>query len=132
MARGSRNKKAPMNMNEVWLPPQEELKDCMGEPWRIGGGPDPLNLRAVLLRTVRLCPVKTGEDAERTYNLVQAIKAENSGYIKMVKTDFDWMLKHFREMAHAPGVWNAPDAYWLVKHLGEIMVMAKPEDVPAE
>lgn len=128
MAKGGNNR-APANTNEVWVPPHEELKDCTGESWRITSGGDQLNMRAVLLRTVRMCPVKNGGDAERTYNLVKAIQAEDSGYIKFVKTDFDWMVMHLKEAGHQ--VWSPPDAFWLVKLLGDTVIMAVPEETPA-
>jgi hypothetical protein len=124
------NKRAPLNTNEVWVPPQETLKDCMGQPWRLTATGDPMNLRAVLLRAVRLCPVRNGGDAERTYNLVQAIQAEDHGMIKFTKTDFDWMIAHFKEMGHQ--VWSPPDSFWLVKHLGEIVILAQPSSEEAE
>jgi len=77
-----------------------------------------MDLREVLLYTVRRCPVKTGEDAERALELFQALKeAENANCIQLRKADFDWMLTHFHQMAHT--VWLAPDSAYLRKWLRE-------------
>ena len=107
----------------VALPAMEELEDCMGRRWTIGDPPVQQNLRSVLLLTVRRCPVKTGGEAERCYNLIQAIRQEEGGPIRLVTSDFDWLVAHAKEFGHT--VWSAPDAYLLVKILTENVVAAE-------
>ena len=103
-------------MNLVYLPVDEDFTDVVGEPWKTSRLDDALNLREVLTHTVRRCPVNNGGDAERTYELLQAIRREESnGFIELRKDDYDWMVAHIKETGHQ--VWLAPDAAHLVHYL---------------
>ena len=104
----------------VRLPIEQEFLDVMGEPWTASRDLAPMGLRAVLQHTIRRCPVKTGGDAERAYDILKAVRASDNGAIEMRKEEFDWMVVHFREMAHQ--VWLAPDAAYLVHYLEDHVV----------
>lgn len=117
MSRGKRGSNKVSSSNLVYLPVEEEFLDSIGNTWRLKSDSEEMDLRDVLTTTVRRCPVKTGGDAERTLDLIRAIRAEDDGFIEMRKDDYDWMIAHFKEMAH--NVWNPPDAAYLIYYLKE-------------
>lgn len=90
----------------------ENFIDVMDEPWATPNGE--LDLKGVLLLTIRKSPVKSGEDAERTLVLIQAIKQSN-GHIELSGPDFDWMIEHLKQNAWR--IWAPPDAAYLVQYL---------------
>mgnify|MGYP001582538894 FL=1 len=113
---------------KVYLPVPDEFLDIMGEPWssmRAGVVTD-MDLAEVLMFTVRHAPVKTAGDVPRTLDIFNAINEASDGTIEMVRDDWDWMLTHFKEMAH--NVWKAPDSAYLVRWLEE-NVTDKPAGV---
>jgi hypothetical protein len=113
---------------KVYLPVPEEFLDIMGEPWssmRAGVITD-MDLPEVLMFTVRHAPVKNGGDALRTLDCFLSIKEAPDGVIEMVRDDWDWMLSHFKEMAH--NVWKAPDAAYLVRWLENNVQQTPPTE----
>ncbi len=113
-------------MTMIILAVEDEFLDVVGDPWSrpTPNGIEALDLRGVLKLTVRQCPVKKGEDAERTLDIINALRDPDEGPIRMRKDDFDWMVAHFREMAHT--VWKAPDAAFLVRLLNEMVSITEP------
>ena len=101
---------------KVRLPIPDEFLDIMGEPWVVIQNkiPTTLDLADILMFTVRNASVKTGDDAIRTLDCFQTIKASN-GTIEMNRDDWEWMLAHFKETAHT--IWKPPDAAYLVRWL---------------
>ena len=115
---------------KVYLPVPEEFLDLMGDPWRgvQNSRVIEMDLPAILMYTLRQAPVKTGGDSIRTLECYQILKDTPDGIISMPKDDWDWMISHFKEMAHQ--VWKAPDAAYLTRWL-EISVRLTPVE-PAE
>ena len=112
--------KAMVDTNTVTLPVADEFLNVVGDSWRLSNNGDPLDLQQVLAHTIRQCPVKTGDDADRTREILQVIRASDGRTIKMRKADFDWMVAHFHEFGHR--VWLAPDAAELVHLLKEMVI----------
>jgi hypothetical protein len=118
------------SVGKVRIPIPEEFLDVMDEPWQTresDGTIRDLDFQGVLVRTIRRAPVKTGEDAEKTLDILSAIKGADNGYIEFTQNEFDWFLSHVKNTAFA--IWLAPDAAFLAKYLKEVAV--KPEDVEA-
>jgi len=113
----------------VYIPVEEEFLDAVGATWKVPAGGNTTkvldDLREVLAHTIFQCPVKTGEDAVRTLECLEAINASDNGSVEMRKDDFDWMMAHFKEMAFR--VWLPPDAAFLVRHLETVKSMKAPE-----
>lgn len=120
-----KNKKAPVDTNRIILEVEDEFLDVGDEPWSYtlkDGSTKEVDLRGVLMHTIRQCPVKKAEDAERTLDILLELKAGN-GHIDMRKDNFDWMLAHFKEMGTA--VWKAPDTAFLCRYLRDNVKMAE-------
>ena len=83
-----------------------------------------MDLPEVLMFTVRQAPVKTGGDSLRTLDCFNALKDTPDGGIELARDDWDWMLAHFKEMAHT--VWKAPDAAYLVRWLENNVQQGRP------
>lgn len=110
---------------KIYLSIPKEFLDIMDNPWSTiqGNVLTPMTLPEVLMFTVRRAPVKSGDDAIRTLACFQAIKDTPNGVIEMAKDDWDWMLAHFREVAHT--VWLPPDSAYLVRWLEENVKASK-------
>ena len=83
-----------------------------------------LDLRKVLIHTIRRAPVRTGGDAERTLDGLNEVRDGPEEYIEMPRDDFDWMKAHFKEIGH--NVWLAPDAAFLFRYLEEVVQTSPP------
>jgi hypothetical protein len=114
----------------------EKFTDCIGEPWEFPKNPvemnektgqpitEPATLQRILVVTIRRMPVKTGEDAERSYKLVSLFKdAKPSDVVTMTFGDMDWLIDQIKEHAYAKtdktGLYSAPDAALLWTYLKE-------------
>jgi hypothetical protein len=99
-----------------YIPIPPLFVDSVGDPWRVVNIAH--TLLEVLIFTIRKCPVKTGDDADRTLsllNLFRSIDTTEQPYIPIDRGDFDWMIAHFKEYAHI--VWQAPDSAFLRRWL---------------
>ena len=98
------------------IPPQ--FLDLMDQPWRAvqaGNIVQELDLRDILMFTLRQAQVRTAGDSFRALDCFQALKTAPDGVIEMNRDDWDWMLAHFREVAHT--VWKVTDGAYLVQWL---------------
>ena len=113
--------------SKVFIPIPDEFLDVDGEPWIVRGVDGDLDLADVIAHTVRRCPVKTGEDAERTLDIFMAIRDRDgdTDYIEMDTGDFEWMISHFKEVAHT--FWMAPDARYLIRYLENVKMTKPPQ-----
>ena len=112
---------------KVWLPlPEGDFLNADDDSWKIREE-EPMDLPEILLYTLRQCPVKNGEDADRVHDLRILIKeAVETGAeeLEILKEDFEWMLSHFKDMSHA--VWLAPDSSFLRRYLDASVLKSKP------
>jgi hypothetical protein len=124
-------------MRTITIP--EKFTDCMGEPWDIAKGIDEvtgkqimdkdIGLVGVLKLTIRKMPVKSGEDAERSLDLLRMFKTAKPGdTIEISQHDYSWLMSQLKEYAHS--IWTAPDAAWVREWLTENI--GKIENVPTE
>ena len=129
--RETRAKRKASSRTKVYIPIPDEFLDIDGEPWSLRGVGDDLDLAEIIAHTVRRCPVKTGEDAERTLDIFMAIRdrEEDAIYIEMSKSDFEWMISHFKEVAHQ--FWLAPDTRYLIRYLEDAKMTKPPEESKA-
>ena len=127
--RDERAKRKAASRTKVYIPIPEEFLDLEEEPWTLRGVEGELDLVDVIAHTVRRCPVKTGDDAEHTLDIFQAIREQEDydekGYLEMPKADFEWMIAHFKEVAH--GFWLPPDARFLIRYLENAKLTRIPE-----
>lgn len=106
----------------VFIKVPDKFEDCIGGTWDImqpnNQVEKDIGLVRVLITTIRRCPVKSGEDAERSLDLIRIFKKESdekTGWIEVERDDFSWMLRIFKETAHQ--VWAAPDSAYLCEWL---------------
>jgi enoyl reductase-like protein len=117
----------------VSIPVPEEWLDCVGEPWMktTRDGTEEMDFQDVLLQTVRKCPVKTGEDAERALDVIGSIKNHDDGHILLAESDYNWMLRLLKESAHQ--IWNPADAATLFRYVRDESEKDEPtKKVPAD
>ena len=107
-------------MSRVALKIPDPWLDCMDKPWSLGSsdGVEVLDFRHVVIHSLRRMPVQSGEDAERTLDILHVFKdGAVSNVVVLDKTDYAWLTKHLREHAHR--LWNAPDSALLVRYVSD-------------
>ena len=114
----------------AYIPIPAVFLDAVDMPWRLdlGNGrvSDPIGLREVLKVTARKIPVKDAGEAERSLDVLNALKDETSEhYIALPWNDWGWMKARFREMAHA--IWEGADSAYLRRYLDEVVTKTPPE-----
>ncbi len=119
----------PVAPSIVYIPAtDEQFLDMLGNPWTMAEHPQGMNLGQIIIQTLRKMHVDTGEDAERSYDIIQAILSHDDGFIILQKDAYDWLMARMKKEAHL--YWLAPEAIHLIRHIKEVASAKTPDPTP--
>ena len=116
--RDKKAKKKAASRSKVYLGLPDEFMDINGEPWTtsVNGEVEELDLAEVLQHCLRFTPSKDEQAPFHKLDLYNEINDAEDTYIEFGKSNWEWMLRYFKESAHRIPFMD-PDVAYLIRYI---------------